>query len=67
MFIPRIKIKFNKRNFDIGFFFKENDQCDLEIVTKGSLCGDDYVALRKYIEEEGYIEEAKAQHLKYAI
>jgi hypothetical protein len=67
MHIPKYKIKFKKRNFEVGFHFKENDQFDLEIITKGRFCGDDYVALRKYLEEEGYVEEAKNQFLKYAI
>lgn len=47
------------RNFGIHILTKENDEFDLQIELKGRLCGDDFILLRKYLIEEGYIEEAR--------
>jgi hypothetical protein len=53
------KIKFDKRAFEVSIFPKGGGKYDLEIETKGSLCGDDYMRLKKYLEEEGYIDAAQ--------
>ena len=50
------------RLFDIGIKPLE-EGFDLELYVKGSLCGDDFSALRKYLSEEGYVEQAK-QYIK---
>lgn len=47
------------RNFGIHILTKENDEFDLQIELKGRLCGDDFILLRKYLIEEGYIDEAR--------
>jgi hypothetical protein len=53
------KIKFMNRNFGIYILTKNENQFDLQIETKGSLCGDDFILLRKYLIEEGYVDEAR--------
>jgi len=53
------KLKFKNRDFGIHILTKEKDQFDLHIELKGSLCGDDFILLRKYLIEEGYVEAAK--------
>jgi hypothetical protein len=58
------KIKFTNRNFGIYILTKEEEQFDLQIETKGSLCGDDFILLRKYLIEEGYVEAAKEWNKK---
>jgi len=47
------------KNFGIYILTKDEDQFDLHIELKGSLCGDDFVLLRKYLIEEGYVEAAR--------
>jgi hypothetical protein len=53
------KIKFLNKNFGIHILTKEEDQFDLHIELKGSLCGDDFILLRKYLIEEGYVDAAR--------
>lgn len=55
-----IKIKFNDRYFDVTIKPKPEDGYDLEIGTRGRLSGDQFQALKKYLEEEGYIDQARA-------
>lgn len=55
-----IKIKFNDRHFDVTIKPKPEDGYDLEIGTRGRLSGDQFQALKKYLEEEGYIDQARA-------
>lgn len=48
------------RNFGIYILTKgENNEFDLQMEVKGSLCGDDFILLRRYLIEEGYVEEAR--------
>lgn len=52
------KIKFNNRFYEVTIIPK-GQKYDLEIVAKDGLCGDDYMRLKKYLEDEGYIDAAK--------
>jgi len=57
-----IKIKFNNRNFKVRIR-PNGKKCDLDIETKGFFSGDDYQKLKKYLENEGYIDAAKAPYV----
>jgi hypothetical protein len=37
----------------------DKDHYDLEVSANRRMSGDEFLALRKYLEEEGYIEEAR--------
>lgn len=37
----------------------EQEHYDLEIMTDKKISGNEFIALRKYLEEEGYVEEAR--------
>ena len=37
----------------------ERDHYDLEVSANKRMSGNEFLALRKYLEEEGYIEEAR--------
>jgi hypothetical protein len=37
----------------------ERDHYDLEVSSNKRMSGNEFLALRKYLEEEGYIEEAR--------
>ena len=53
------KLTFKGRHFDIGIRPVESDGYDIEVRVKGPLSGDDFQALRKYLDSEGYLETAK--------
>jgi hypothetical protein len=53
------KLKFLNRDFKIYILTKEKNQFDLQVEVKGSLAGDDFILLRKYLLDEGYVEAAK--------
>jgi len=53
-----IKLTFKGRHFDIGITPVDNNGYDIEVRVKGSLSGDDFRALRKYLDSEGYFETA---------
>lgn len=53
------KIKFMNRDFGIYILTKGENEFDLQMEVKGSLCGDDFLLLRRYLIEEGYVEEAR--------
>lgn len=53
------KLKFLNRDFGIHILTKEENQFDLQIEVKDSLSGDDFILLRKYLLDEGYVEAAK--------
>lgn len=53
-----VKVKFKNRYFEVGILPK-NSGFDLELSFNGSLSGDDYQGLRKYLVEEGYVDAAK--------
>ena len=57
------KIKFNGRNFKIRIR-PQGNKYDIDIETKGYLSGDDYQKLKTYLENEGYIDAAKAPYIE---
>jgi hypothetical protein len=56
------KIKFNNRNFKIRIR-PNGERYDLDIETKKYLSGDDFQKLKQYLENEGYIDAAKAPYI----
>lgn len=54
-----IQIKFKNRNFKLNILPKDNDGFDLEMEFKGSLSGEDFQDLRKYLVDEGYVDAAR--------
>jgi hypothetical protein len=52
-------IKFKNRNFKLNILPKNFDGFDLEIELKGSLSGQDFQELRKYLIDEGYVDAAR--------
>lgn len=61
------KIKFLNRNFGIYILTKGENEFDLQMEVKGSLCGDDFIQLRKYLIEEGYVEAAREYNEKLRV
>jgi hypothetical protein len=53
------KLSFKGRHFDIGIKPVDYDGYDIEVRVKGPLSGDDFQALRKYLDSEGYFEMAR--------
>jgi hypothetical protein len=53
------KLTFKGRYFDVGIRPVDSDGYDIEVRVKGTLSGDDFQALRKYLDEEGYLEAAR--------
>ena len=53
------KLTFKGRHFDIGIRPVEDDGYDIEVRVKGVLSGDDFQALRQYLDNEGYMEAAR--------
>lgn len=53
------KLTFKGRYFDIGIRPVESDGYDIEVRVKGALSGDDFQALRQYLDSEGYLEAAR--------
>ena len=53
------KLNFKGRYFNVGIRPVESDGYDIEVRVKGPLSGDDFQALRKYLDSEGYLEAAK--------
>jgi hypothetical protein len=53
------KLSFKGRYFDIGITPVDHDGYDIEVRVKGPLSGDDFQALRKYLDSEGYFEMAR--------
>lgn len=54
-----VDLTFKKRKFRV-FIKPYGEGFDLEIRTKKTLSGDDFQALKHYLIEEGYIDEAKS-------
>lgn len=52
------RIYFQDRFFDVGIIPKDIG-FDLELSFNGTLTGDDYQKLRKYLVDEGYVDAAK--------
>jgi hypothetical protein len=55
-----INIKFKNRNFKLNILPKSYDGFDLEMELKGSLSGQDFQELRKYLVDEGYVDAARS-------
>lgn len=52
-------ITLNRKKYDVTIYPKGQGY-DLEIKTKGRFSGNQYQQLKKYLEDEGYIEEARS-------
>ena len=59
----RTKITFKGRNFDVGIRPVDTEGYDIEVGVKGTLSGDDFQALRQYLDSEGYLEAARENFL----
>jgi hypothetical protein len=55
-----IQIKFKGRNFKLNILPKDNGRFDLEMEVKGSVSGDEFQDLRKYLVDEGYVDAARS-------
>jgi hypothetical protein len=53
------KLNFKGRYFDIGISPVGNEGYDIKVRVKGKLSGNDFQALRQYLDSEGYLEAAK--------
>jgi trehalose-6-phosphate synthase len=53
------KLTFKGRYFDVGIRPVGSDGYDIEVRVKGPLSGDDFQALRQYLDQEGYLEAAR--------
>jgi len=53
------KLTFKGRFFDVGIRPVDSDGYDIEVRVKGALSGDDFQALRQYLDSEGYLEAAR--------
>jgi hypothetical protein len=59
----RTKLTFKGRNFDVGIRPVDTEGYDIEVGVKGTLSGDDFQALRQYLDSEGYLEAARDHFL----
>ena len=55
----RTKLTFKGRQFDVGIRPVDTEGYDIEVGVKGTLSGDDFQALRQYLDSEGYLEAAR--------
>jgi hypothetical protein len=53
------KITFRGRHFDVGIRPVDSEGYDIEVGVNGTLSGDDFQALRQYLDSEGYLEAAR--------
>jgi hypothetical protein len=53
------KLTFKGRYFDVGIRPVNDEGYDIEVRVKGPLSGDDFQALRQYLDQEGYLEAAR--------
>jgi len=53
------KLKFNGKQMEVGIRPVGSDGYDIELRSKERISGDEFQALRKYLQEEGYFEAAK--------
>lgn len=53
------KLKFKGKNLEIGIRPVGSDGYDIELRSKERISGDEFQTLRKYLEEEGYLEAAR--------
>lgn len=54
----RINLSIDKKGYDITITPHKDEGFDLDIKTPHPMSGDEFQALRKYMEDEGYFEEA---------
>jgi hypothetical protein len=59
----RTKLTFKGRHFDVGIRPVDTEGYDIEVGVKGTLSGDDFQALRQYLDNEGYLEAARDHFL----
>jgi hypothetical protein len=54
------KVKFNNRTFKVRLYPTEENKKNfsVELETNGWLSGEDYTALKNYLQQEGYMDEA---------
>ena len=55
-----VQIKFRNRNFKLNILPKNGESFDLEMEFKGSLSGEEFQDLRKYLIAEGYVDVARS-------
>jgi hypothetical protein len=55
-----VLIKINETNIDDGEY-----HYDIELRTKSKISGDEFQKLRRYLEAEGYIDQAIQHYSKY--
>ncbi len=53
------KLTFKGRYFYVGIKPVGSDGYDIQVRVKGPLSGDDFQALRSYLDSEGYLETAR--------
>lgn len=53
------KLKFKGKQMEVGIRPVGSDGYDIELRSKERISGDEFQALRKYLEQEGYLEAAK--------
>ena len=64
MSVYSTKLTFKGRSFNVGIRPVNSDGYDIEVRVKGPLSGDDFQALRQYLDSEGYLEAAR-DYLNY--
>lgn len=55
----RVDLKFKGVDYKLGIVMTSWDGYNIEIRTKEPLSGDNFQGLRKYLEDEGYIDLAR--------
>lgn len=53
------KLKFKGKNIEVGIRPVGSDGYDIELRSKERISGDEFQALKKYLEVEGYLEAAR--------
>jgi hypothetical protein len=67
----KVNISFNKKDFTIFIIINRISESedeyhyDMEIRTKHRISGDEFQKLKKYLENEGYIDSAIKYYEKY--
>lgn len=53
------KLKFKGKYMEVGIKPLNTDGYDIELRSKSRISGDEFQALRHYLEEEGYLDAAR--------
>jgi hypothetical protein len=65
----KINITFNKKKYEIIIHIKDREDkeyhYDMELMTSDRISGDEFQKLKKFLEDEGYIDEAIKYYEKY--